>query len=84
MRKIGLTLFGSGCLGFLIGGAGLDGPTFTVSAILTTASFLLAAVGYRIYEKSERCERNKAAEEINARPKEATFQMWLTAGRLDV
>ena len=53
MRKIGLFLFGIGIPGFLIGGSGLDGPTFTSSVILTVASFAIAAVGYKLLEKSE-------------------------------
>ena len=84
MRKTGLFLFGTGLSGFLIGGSGLDGSASTVCAILTAVSFLVAAVGYKIYEKSERGEEDKAAEEINIRPKETTFQMWLAAGKLDV
>lgn len=84
MRKLGLSLFGIGLSGFLIGGSGLDGASSAECMILATASFLVAAVGYNIYKKSERGDKNKTAKEINARPKEATFQMWLTSGRLDV
>lgn len=84
MKKLGLSLFGIGLSGFLIGGSGLDGAASAECMILTAASFLVAAVGYNIYKKSERGEKNKAAKEIDARPKEATFQMWLTSGRLDV
>lgn len=84
MRRAGLIFLGIGLSGFLIGGSGLDSSASTVCAILTAASFLVAAVGYKIYEKSERGEEDKTAEEINIRPKETTFQMWLTAGKLDV
>lgn len=84
MKKLGLSLFGTGLSGFLIGGSGLDGAASAECMVLTASSFLVAAVGYNIYKKSERGKKNKAAKEIDARPKEATFQMWLTAGRLDV
>ena len=83
MRKIGLFLFGIGTFGFLIGGSGLDGPTFASSAILTAASFVIATVGYKIYKISERGERNKESEEIDTRPKEATFSMWIESCRMD-
>lgn len=76
-------LFCVGIIGFLIGGSGLDGPTFASSAILTAASFMIATVGYKIYKIPERGERNKTSEEINARPKEATFSMWVESCRMD-
>ena len=96
MRKSGLFLFNIGASGVLIGGAGLDGPAAVPSMILTAASFLIAAVGYRLWViseqrsalvESERIRKEKeieATEEAIARAKENTFQMWLTAGRLDV
>lgn len=96
MRKSGLFLFNIGASGVLIGGAGLDGPAALPSMILTAASFLVAAVGYRLWVISEqrsalveseriRKEREiEATKESIARAKENTFQMWLTAGRLDV
>lgn len=96
MRKIGLFLFCIGASGVLIGGAGLDGPTVVPSMILTATSFLVAAVGYRLWRMSEqrlalaeseriRKEREiEATEEDIARAKEATFQVWITAGKLDV
>lgn len=95
MRKIGLFLFGIGTYGFLIGGSGLDGPTFTSSAILTAASFAIAAVGYKLMEKSE-CDEslvesekirketeNEAAKEIVKRTKEDTFSMWVESCGMD-
>ena len=96
MRKLGLSLFATGLSGFMIGGAGLDGPAAAPSMILTAASFLVAAVGYRLWMMSEqraalaesermRKERKiEATKEAIARAKEDTFQMWLAAGRLDV
>ena len=96
MRKSGLFLFNIGASGVLIGGAGLDGPAAVPSMILTAASFVIAAVGYRLWVISEqrtalveseriRKEREiEATKEAIARAKENTFQMWLTAGRLDV
>lgn len=83
MKRVGMILFGIGCIGLLIGGSGLDGPTFASSEILTAASFASATVGYKIYKISERGERNKASEEINTRPKEATFSMWIESCRMD-
>lgn len=95
MRKIGLFLFGIGTYGFLIGGSGLDGPTFTSSAILTVASFAIAAVGYKLKEESE-CEislvesekirkemEHEAAKEIVKRTKEDTFSMRVKSCRMD-
>lgn len=96
MRKSGLFLFNIGASGVLIGGAGLDCLTAVPSMILTAASFLVAAVGYRLWMmseqrsalvESERIRKEKeieATEKIIARAKENTFQMWLTAGRLDM
>lgn len=92
-RKI---LLGIGFLGFLIGGAGLDGSTFAMSAVLAAASFLVAAVGYRslvlseqkeAYEKARKERRRKeieAAEEALQKSKETTFQVWLESCGLDV
>lgn len=94
LRRIGLILFGTGLTGFLTFGSGIDSAA--TCAILTAASFLVAAVGYKLWmrseqrltlEESERIRKEReieAAEEAIARAKEATFQMWLTAGRLDV
>lgn len=96
MRRTGLILFGTGLSGFLMGGSGLDGSASTVCVILTAVSFLVAAVGYGLWKKSEyeisliefeelRKEREvEATEEIITHAKETTFQMWLTAGKLDV
>lgn len=96
MRKIGLFLFGIGISGFMIGGAGLDGTAEVTSMILTAASCVIAAVGYRLWviseqrsvlAESERIRKEyevEATEKAIARAKEDTFQMWLTAGRLDV
>lgn len=96
MRKSGLFLFNIGASGVLIGGAGLDGQAAMPSMILTAASFLVAAVGYRLWmmseqraalAESERMRKKRkieATKEAIARAKENTFQMWLTAGRLDV
>ena len=96
MKRIALTLFGIGLAGFLIGGAGLDGPNFTASAIFAVVSFLVAAVGYRLwvvsareeaYEKAQEERRRReieATKETIARTKEATFQVWLESGKLDV
>lgn len=96
MRRFGLILFSIGASGILIGGSGLGGPTFTSCAILTATSFLVAAVGYRLWRMSEqrlalaeseriRKEREiEATEEAITRAKEATFQVWITAGKLDV
>lgn len=83
MKRVGMILIGIGCIGFLIGGSGLDGPTFALSAILTAASFASAAAGYKIYKISERGEINKESEEINTRTKEATFDMWTKSFRMD-
>lgn len=82
--KIGLILFGTGLIGFLIGGAGIDGPTSIVCVILAVVSFVVAAVGHRIYSISERSEEDQTTEEIDAQPKESTFQVWLESGKLDV
>ena len=94
MRKLGLSLFATGLSGFMIGGAGLDGTSAVTSMILTAASFVIAAVGYRLWMiseqrsalvESERIRKEKeieATKEAIARAKEDTFQMWLTAGRL--
>lgn len=96
MKKVSLIIFGSGVTGFLISGAGLDGPDFTASVILIVASFAVAAVGYRLRVASERKEaygrarkerRRKeieATEKANAQSKEATFQVWLRSCKLDV
>lgn len=73
VRELGLILFKVGAAGFLIGGAGLDGPDFAVSTILTVVSFLVAAVGYRLWEISERGEKNQATKEIDARSEEVAF-----------
>ena len=95
MRKSGLFLFNIGASGVLIGGAGLDVQAAVPSMILTAASFVIAAVGYRLWMiseqrsalvESERIRKEKeieATEKIIARAKEDTFQMWITAGRLD-
>lgn len=83
MKRVGMVLIGIGCIGFLIGGSGLDGPTFVSSAILAAASFAIAAVGYKIYKISERGERNKESEEINTRTQEATFSMWVESCGMD-
>ena len=56
MKRFGITLFAVGSIGFLIGGAGLDGPTWVASAILAVVSFLVAAVGYKLWEVSLREE----------------------------
>lgn len=98
MKRFGITLFAVGSIGFLIGGAGLDGPTWVASAILAVVSFLVAAVGYKFYEKlegsetestnnnekSERGEKNQTGKKVDTKSKEATFQVWLTVGKLDV
>lgn len=97
MRKIGLFLFGSGLIGFLIGGAGIDGWSGpAANVILTVVSFIVAAVGYRLWEISERKEAHEkaqaerrrkefeATEKAIARSKEATFQVWIESGKLDV
>lgn len=97
MKKISLTLFGSGLIGFLISGAGIDGWSApAANVILTVASFVVAAVGYRLWEISERkkthekaqAERRRkefeATEKAIARLKEATFQVWIESCRLDV
>lgn len=96
MKKVGLILFGFGLTGFLISGSGLDGQTFVINALLTVASFVVTAVGYRLLEVSERkaaheeaqAERRRkeieATEKAIARAKEATFQVWLESGKLDV
>lgn len=84
MRKFGWILFAVGASEFLIGGAGLDGPTFASSAILTVASFLIAAVGYKLRENSLRKERKiEAAKEALQRSKEITFNMWVKSCRMD-
>lgn len=95
MRKSGLFLFNIGASGVLIGGAGLDGLTAVPSMILTASSFVIAAVGYRLWViseqrsalvESERIRKEKeieATEKIIARAKENTFNAWLTSGRLD-
>lgn len=96
MKKLVLTLFGIGLTGFLIGGAGLDGPNLTASVILAAAGFVVATVGYRLWAVAERKEaferaqeerRRKeieATKETIARTKESTFQVWLESGKLDV
>ena len=95
MRKSGLFLFNIGASGVLIGGAGLDCLTAVPNMILTAASFVIAAVGYRLWAiseqrsalvESERIRKEKeieATEKIIARAKEDTFHMWITSGRLD-
>ena len=95
MRKSGLFLFNIGASGVLIGGAGLDGTSAVTSMILTAASFVIAAVGYRLWViseqrtalvESERIRKEKeieATEKAIARAKEDTFHVWLTSGRLD-
>ena len=81
-RKI---LLGTGFLGFLIGGAGLDGPTSAMSAVLAAASFLVAAVGYRSLENFQRKEKEiEAAKKISLTQKEATFRVWIESCKLDV
>ena len=79
----------------MIGGAGLDGHAAVPSMILTAASFVIAAVGYRLWVvseqrsalvESERIRKEKeieATEKAIARAKEDTFHVWLTAGKLD-
>lgn len=96
MGKIAKFLFGSGTLAFLIGGSGLDGPTSIPCAILTAASFAVAAVGYRLWVMSERKEAHETAREERRRKeieaakktfeesKDTTFQVWLESGKLDV
>lgn len=96
MRKAGLFLFCIGASGFLIGGAGIDGPTFTSSMVLAVTSFVVAAVGNKLLEKSDQILKLEEAkrrrkeieiettEEAITRAKEATFQVWLKSGRLDV
>lgn len=93
MKRFGFILFGTGLTGFLLFGSGLDSPSPTC-AILAATSFMVAAVGHKLWRmseqrlslaESERKEREiEATEEAIARAKEATFQMWLTAGKLDV
>ena len=95
MKRVGMILFGIGCIGSLIGGSGLDGPTFASSVILTAASFASAAVGYKMREKSEyeislaeskstRKERDiETAKEVVKRTKEATFRRWVESCRMD-
>ncbi len=81
-RKI---LLGTGFLGFLIGGAGLDGPTSAMSAVLAAASFLVAAVGYRSLENFQRKEKEiEAAKKNITHTKEATFRVWIESCKLDV
>lgn len=96
MRKSSLVLFGSGALAFLICGSGLDGPTEIPCAILTAASFAVAAVGYRLWAAAERKEAHEnaleerrrkeieAAEKAFEESKDTTFQVWLESGKLDV
>lgn len=95
MKIVGMILNGIGCLGFLIGGSGLDGPTATASVILTAASFVIATVGYKLREQSEReislteSEstrkeiENEAAKEVIKRAKEVTFDMWVKSCGMD-
>lgn len=95
MRKSGLFLFCIGASGILIGGAGLDGPTAVPSMILAAASFVIAAVGYRLWmmseqrlllAESERIRKEREIEETKeaiARAKEDTFETWIKSGRLD-
>lgn len=95
MRKIGLFLFCIGASGVMIGGAGLDGPTAVPSMILAAASFVIAAVGYKLWRMSEQrtalaeSERIRKEREIEAtketvqRAKDITFETWIKSGRLD-
>lgn len=96
MGRIAKILFGFGFLTFLICGSGLDGPTAKPCAILTAASFAVAAVGYRLWVMSERKEAHEKAREERRRKeieaaekafeesKDTTFQVWLESGKLDV
>lgn len=85
MEIVGTILFGAGTMGFLIGGAGLDGPTFAASAIFTVASGLVAAVGYKLKQIDHgRGKKNKAAEKAIQRAKETTFGVWIKSCRIDV
>lgn len=96
MGKIAKILFGFGFLTFLIGGSGLDGPTSIPCAILTAASFAVAAVGYRLWAAAERKEAHEKAREERRRKeieesekafkksKDTTFQVWLEYGKLDI
>lgn len=96
MGKIAKILFGFGFLTFLICGSGLDGPTSIPCAILTVASFAVAAVGYRLWAAAERKEAHEnaleerrrkeieAAEKAFEESKDTTFQVWLESGKLDV
>lgn len=82
--KIGLILMRIGIIGFLAGGSGLDGPSWELCGVLTSISFAVAAAGYKYYGICQkRGEKHKTAEKTIARSKEATFQAWLTCGKLD-
>lgn len=93
MKRLGLILFGTGLVGFLLFGSGIDStPT---CAILTAISFLVAAAGYKLWRMSEyrtalaESERIRKEREIEttkeaiSRAKETTFQMWIGSCKLD-
>lgn len=83
MKNTALIMMGIGSMGFMIGAAGIDGPTSEACAILAVVFIGITAVGNKIYKKAkeeERLERerNKAFK----RTQGTTFSVWLQSGRM--
>lgn len=74
---------GGTCL--LIGMTGIDGTTDVACGILCIVSLAVATIGYiRVIQKEKQEQRRREELEAIARAKEATFQVWLKSGKLDV
>lgn len=50
MKNAALIMMGIGSMGFMIGAAGIDGPTSEACAILAVISIGIAMVGNKIYK----------------------------------
>lgn len=83
MKNTALIMMGIGSMGFMIGAAGIDGPTSEACAILSAVSIGIVVVGNKIYKltkKGERLERER--DKAFKRTQETTFSVWLQSGRM--
>lgn len=77
MKNAALITMGIGALGFLVGVAGVDGPTETACVVLAVVSSGIFAVGYRLYQIWKRGEqREKERMEALQSARDYVFNTW--------
>lgn len=77
MKNAALITMGIGALGFLMGIAGVDGPTETACVVLSVVSSGIFAVGHRLYQIWKRGEqREKERMEALQSARDYVFNTW--------